>query len=98
VSDAPRGEAHRPNAARADVVRRNTTLLALSQGFAQVAFPLMLVVGGVAAADLTGRDGATGVVWALYFSSAASTSRETQASHEEPPQALLIRPMGTSMV
>ena len=31
----------------------------------------MLVVGGVAAADITGRDGATGVVWALYFSSAA---------------------------
>jgi MFS family permease len=58
-------------AARAEAVRRNTLLLALSQGFVQVSFPLMLVVGGVAAADLTGRDGATGVVWALYFSSAA---------------------------
>jgi MFS family permease len=58
-------------AARAEAVRRNTRLLALSQGFVQVSFPLMLVVGGVAAADLTGRDGATGVVWALYFSSAA---------------------------
>jgi len=52
-------------------VRRNTVLLALSQGFVQVSFPVMLVVGGVAAADLAGRDGATGVVWALYFSSAA---------------------------
>jgi MFS family permease len=58
-------------AARAEAVRRNTLLLALSQGFVQVSFPLMLVVGGVAAADLTGRDGATGVVWALDFSSAA---------------------------
>ena len=57
--------------ARSEAVRRNTRLLALSQGFVQVSFPLMLVVGGVAAADLTGRDGATGLVWLLYFSSAA---------------------------
>jgi MFS family permease len=56
---------------RSAVVRRNTRLLALSQGFVQVAFPLMLVVGGVAAKDITGRDGATGVVWLLYFTSAA---------------------------
>lgn len=58
-------------AVRAAAVRRNTLLLALAQGFVQVSFPVMLVVGGVAAADLTGRDGATGVVWALYFTSAA---------------------------
>jgi len=39
---------------------------------AQVAFPVMLVVGGVSASEITGRDGASGVVWALYFTSAAA--------------------------
>ncbi|HEX6132228.1 MAG TPA: MFS transporter, partial [Actinomycetota bacterium] len=57
---------------RAAAVRRNTILLACSQGFAQVAFPVMLVVGGVSASEITGRDGASGVVWALYFTSAAA--------------------------
>lgn len=54
------------------MVRRNTWLLALAQGSVGVAFPVMLVVGTVAAKDLTGRDGATGLIWGLYFVSAAA--------------------------
>jgi MFS family permease len=64
-------DAARTGATRTDAVRRNTRLLALAQGFVQVAFPVMLVVGGVAAAEITGTHGATGVVWALYFTSGA---------------------------
>ncbi|HSL11663.1 MAG TPA: MFS transporter [Actinomycetota bacterium] len=71
MTAATRADRARADGARFDAVRRNTRLLALSQGFVQVAFPVMLVVGGVAAADITGRHGATGVVWALYFTSGA---------------------------
>ncbi len=56
---------------REAAVRRNTRLLALAQAFVQISFPVMLVVGGVAAADITGRDGASGTIWGLYFGSAA---------------------------
>jgi MFS family permease len=53
------------------LVRRNTWLLALAQGLIGIAFPVMLVVGTVAAAELTGRDGATGLIWGSYFAAAA---------------------------
>ncbi len=52
-------------------IRRNTRLLAVAQGFAQLSFPVLLVVGGVAAADLSGREGAAGLIWAVYFLAAA---------------------------
>jgi MFS family permease len=57
---------------RDQIVRRNTILLTGAQAAIQMAFPVMLVVGGVASSELTGNDGATGVLWALYFVSAAS--------------------------
>lgn len=60
---------------RRRLVRRNTILLAFAQGFVQMSFPVLLIVGGVAAADLSGRDGMSGVVWALYFVSAAVGAR-----------------------
>jgi MFS family permease len=53
------------------LVRRNTTLLAVAQGFVQMSFPVLLVVGGPAATDLTGRDSAAGAMWGVYFVSAA---------------------------
>ncbi len=56
---------------RAEAVRRNTRLLATAQGFAQLTFPVLLVAGTVAATDLSGRDGASGLVWAVYFGVAA---------------------------
>lgn len=56
---------------RAGLVRRNTVLLALAQGFVQMSFPVLLVVGGVAAGELSGRDGASGLLWAVYFVAAA---------------------------
>ncbi len=57
---------------RARAVRRNTILLAAAQGLIQVAFPVMLVVGSVAAVDLTGRDSAAGILVAVYFVAAAA--------------------------
>jgi len=59
---------------RERLVRRNTLLLAAAQGLIQVAFPVMLVVGSVAAVDLTGRDSAAGVLFALYFVAAAAAA------------------------
>lgn len=56
---------------RGSAVRRNTTLLALAQGSAQTTFPVLLVAGTVAATELSGRDGASGLVWAVYFGVAA---------------------------
>jgi MFS family permease len=56
---------------RASAVRRNTALLAAAQGFAQLAFPVLLVAGTVAATELSGRQGASGLVWAVYFGFAA---------------------------
>jgi MFS family permease len=61
-----------PPAARDELVRRNTILLALAQGFVQSTFPVMLVIGGPAASRLTGRDGAAGLLWGLYFLAAAA--------------------------
>lgn len=54
------------------MVRRNTVLLACSQGLAGMTFPVLLIVGSVAAADITGRDGAVGVVNGVYFVAAAA--------------------------
>ncbi|HEX4942538.1 MAG TPA: MFS transporter [Actinomycetota bacterium] len=53
------------------LVRRNTILLAFAQGFVQTSFPVMLVIGGPASARLTGREGAAGLIWGLYFLAAA---------------------------
>jgi len=56
---------------RGSAVRRNTALLAAAQGFAQLTFPVLLVAGTVAATELSGRQGASGLVWAVYFGFAA---------------------------
>jgi MFS family permease len=61
-----------PEAERDRLVRRNTILLAFAQGFVQTTFPVMLVIGGPAASRLTGRDGAAGLLWGLYFLAAAA--------------------------
>ena len=53
-------------------MRRNTILLAFAQGFVQTTFPVMLVIGGPAASRLTGREGAAGLLWGLYFLAAAA--------------------------
>jgi MFS family permease len=53
------------------LVRRNTVLLAFAQGFVQMSFPVMLVIGGPASRDITGRDYTAGLLWAVYFVSAA---------------------------
>ncbi|RPJ13863.1 MAG: MFS transporter [Actinobacteria bacterium] len=56
---------------RARMVRRNTVLLACAQGLAGMTFPVLLIVGSVAAADMTGRDGSVGIVNGVYFVAAA---------------------------
>jgi len=61
-----------PSTERDRLVRRNTILLAFAQGFVQTTFPVMLVIGGPAASRLTGRDGAAGLLWGLYFLAAAA--------------------------
>lgn len=53
------------------LVRRNTVLLAFAQGFVQMGFPVMLVIGGPAARDITGREVSAGILWGAYFLSAA---------------------------
>lgn len=60
-----------PSGERDRLVRRNTILLAFAQGFVQTSFPVMLVIGGPASARLTGREGAAGLLWGLYFLAAA---------------------------
>jgi MFS family permease len=52
---------------RAGAVRRNTRLLMIAQAAMQVTFPVMLVVAGPAAKDITGRAGAVGILSAVYF-------------------------------
>jgi MFS family permease len=54
------------------LVRRNTVLLAFAQGFVQVSFPVLLVIGGPASRDLTGREVSAGILWSVYFLSAAT--------------------------
>jgi len=55
----------------AAAVRRNTRLLAVAQGLLYTSAPIVLAVGGPAAAELSGRDGAVGVMIAVYFLAAA---------------------------
>lgn len=57
---------------RRRLVRRNTLFLIVAQGFVQTAFPVVLVVGSVAVAELSGRESATGFLYALYFGAAAT--------------------------
>lgn len=57
--------------ARASAVRRNTRLLALSQGLIQAAAPVLLIVGGQAIVDLSGRDSSLGLLNGFYFAAAA---------------------------
>jgi MFS family permease len=53
------------------LVRRNTALLASAQGLVQLASPVMLLVGVVEIADLTGHESSTGFLNAAYFLAAA---------------------------
>jgi MFS family permease len=55
----------------ADPVRRNTVLLTCAHAFAQVGFPVMLIVGLPAAHDLTGHDWASGLMWSVSFAAGA---------------------------
>lgn len=54
----------------AAAVRRNTRLLMLALAAMQVTFPVMLVVAGPAAKEITGRAGAVGILSAVYFAAA----------------------------
>jgi len=64
--------AHELVAERDRQVRRNTTRLALGQGLAATTFSVLLIVGSVAAADMTGRDSAVGVMNGSNFVAAAA--------------------------
>jgi MFS family permease len=44
----------------------------VAQGCVQTTFPVMLVIGGPAASRITGREGAAGLLWGLYFLAAAA--------------------------
>jgi MFS family permease len=57
---------------RVRLVRRNTVLLALAQGLTTMTFPVLLIVGSIAAVEITGRDGAVGLINGLYFIAAAT--------------------------
>ena len=52
-------------------MRRNTRLLALAQGLAQAAAPVLLIVGSQAIVDLSGRDRSVGLLNGSYFVAAA---------------------------
>ena len=56
---------------RAAAVRRNTRLLALAQGLAQAAAPVLLIVGSQAIVDLSGHDRSVGLLNGSYFAAAA---------------------------
>jgi MFS family permease len=60
-----------PRMDRDRLVRRNAIRLAVAQGFVQMSFPVLLVIGGPAASHLAGRRGASGLLWAIYFLAAA---------------------------
>jgi MFS family permease len=57
---------------RRRLVSRNTVLLATAQGLATMTFPVLLIVGSVAAVDISGRDSAVGVINGSYFIAAAA--------------------------
>jgi MFS family permease len=54
------------------LVRRNARLLMLALGAMQATFPVMLVVAGPAAKDITGNAGSVGVLAAVYFVAVAA--------------------------
>lgn len=54
------------------LVRRNTVLLATAQGLVQIASPVMLLVGVVEIAELTGHESSAGFLNAAYFLAAAA--------------------------
>lgn len=56
---------------RRGIVRRHTIRLALAQGLAAMTSSVLLIVGSVAAADITGHDSAVGIVNGSYFVAAA---------------------------
>ena len=58
-------------AERRRLVRRNTILLVASQGLVAMTFSVLLIVGSIAAAEITGRDGAVGLLNGSYFVAAA---------------------------
>jgi MFS family permease len=63
-----------PVEGRAAAIRRNTILLAFAQGLAAMSFPVLLIVGSVAAKEMTGRAGSIGIVNGSYFLAAAGGS------------------------
>lgn len=54
------------------LARRNTALLATAQGLVQIASPVMLLVGVVEIAELTGHETSAGFLNAAYFLAAAA--------------------------
>ncbi len=54
------------------LAHRNTVLLASAQGLVQLASPVMLLVGVVEIAELTGHESSTGFLNAAYFLAAAA--------------------------
>jgi MFS family permease len=56
---------------RGRLVRHHTLRLALAQGFAAMTSSVLLIVGSVEAVEITGRDGALGIVNGSYFVAAA---------------------------
>ncbi len=56
---------------RGGLVRRNTILLTVAHGVAQVGFPALLIVGVPAASRITGHDWASGLVWSATFAAGA---------------------------
>ncbi|HEU4355348.1 MAG TPA: MFS transporter [Actinomycetota bacterium] len=54
------------------LARRNTVLLASAQGLVQVASPVMLLIGVVEIAELSGHESSTGFLNAAYFLAAAA--------------------------
>ncbi|HEX6332372.1 MAG TPA: MFS transporter [Actinomycetota bacterium] len=58
-------------AQRRQMVRRNTILLAMGQGLVAMTSSVLLIVGGIAAVEITGRDGAVGLLNGSYFVAAA---------------------------
>lgn len=61
-----------PDDARSRAVRRNTVLLSVAQAAAQAGATVLLVVGSVAAAELSGHASTAGVLSAIYFVAAAA--------------------------
>jgi len=49
------------------LVRRNTGRLVVAQGAIQLGFAPLLVIGAVQASELAGTDGATGLLWGVYW-------------------------------